>query len=700
MKFDYKIENIRNIGTAAHIDHGKTTFSDSRLSLGGQISKTLAGKKLMMDFDIQEQKRGITIRAAYSSNIIFKNNQQYLINLIDTPGHVDFSGDVTRAMRMIDGVFIMICAVEGIMPQTETVIKQALNELVKPILFINKFDRLINELKLSDTEILERIKKIINKFNELIYIKKFKVSLEKNEIIFGSAYQKWAFNYEVLKKQKISLKEFIKNIKKNILKPQFNLENVISEVIINLVPSPIESQKYKYNNYIKQKEEFQNIQNPTKSKTKLFLIDKITSDKYNYNILLGRMLMGSIKKGDELYICGFEKKYKIKETGIYQAGIRKSIEELKPGFFGTLIGIEDARSGNTISNRIDLIPFEKPIHFLEPIITLKIFPKKIEDLANLINALVKISKEDDSLKIKFDEKTGENLLMGMGELHLETTIQKLKNQYNLLVEVGNPRVLFKETIIGASKPFESKSPNGHNCFYISVLQMPKKIYEMFEKNKIPQGNFKRENKKLINEMVLNDLQRNFAKRIIYIEGRNMLIDATKGAQLFLEVMELVKKGFIETIQKGPVIKENLEGVLVLIEDIKIHVDPVHRGPTQIIPAIRNGILTALKGKGVTMKIKEPFQKINLEIPSKFLTSILKDIQNRRGVVENIEENIERNISKIQFNAPIKEMFGYSNKIRGLTNGKAIWTIQFFGNFEVSKNIQEIIIEEMRKIKQI
>src|SRR4030043_2112067 len=163
-----KLDYIRNIGTAAHIDHGKTTFSDNLLAGCGMMSEDLAGKQLVLDYDEQEQARGITINAASASMVHEFGGKRYLINLIDTPGHVDFGGDVTRAMRAVDGAIVLVCAVEGPMPQTETVLRQALKEQVRPVLFINKVDRLINELKVDEMEMQIRLGKVIDKVNKLI----------------------------------------------------------------------------------------------------------------------------------------------------------------------------------------------------------------------------------------------------------------------------------------------------------------------------------------------------------------------------------------------------------------------------------------------------------------------------------------------------------------------------------------------------
>src|SRR3989449_1597122 len=214
----HKKEFIRNIGTAAHIDHGKTTLSDSLLAGAGLISEELAGSQLALDYDEQEQARGITINAVNASMVHDFEGSQYLINLIDTPGHVDFGGDVTRAMRAIDGVIILNDAVEGIMPQTETVIRQALKERVRPVLFINKVDRLVNELKISPEQMMQRFQKIIGVVNDRIRKwlppelgEKWMVNVEAGSGAFGSAYHKWGVNAPLTKRTRIGVKGAYQN---------------------------------------------------------------------------------------------------------------------------------------------------------------------------------------------------------------------------------------------------------------------------------------------------------------------------------------------------------------------------------------------------------------------------------------------------------------------------------------------------------
>ena len=207
-------EFIRNIGTAAHIDHGKTTLSDNLIAGAGMMSEELAGQQRMLDFDEQEQARGITINAANASMVHTYNGKEYLINLIDTPGHVDFGGDVTRAMRALDGVIILVCAVEGIMPQTETVIRQAIKERVRPLLFINKVDRLINELKVTPEEMQKRFTSIITDVNRRIASqlpeplnKEWQVNPADGSVAFGSAFHNWGVNVPFMQKSGINIKD-------------------------------------------------------------------------------------------------------------------------------------------------------------------------------------------------------------------------------------------------------------------------------------------------------------------------------------------------------------------------------------------------------------------------------------------------------------------------------------------------------------
>ena len=250
-----KLDYIRNIGIAAHIDHGKTTLSDNLLAGCGMMSEELAGKQLVLDYDEQEQARGITINTASASMVHNFEDNKYLINLLDTPGHVDFGGDVTRAMRAVDGCVVVVCAVEGAMPQTETVIRQALRENVKPVLFINKVDRLINELKVTPEEMQQRFVKIISKFNELLdravpeeFKGKWNVKVEDGSVAFGSAFYNWAISAPYMKKTGLSFKDIYEYCDKNeqkTLAKKTPIHEVLLDIVVDHLPSPKEAQKFR-----------------------------------------------------------------------------------------------------------------------------------------------------------------------------------------------------------------------------------------------------------------------------------------------------------------------------------------------------------------------------------------------------------------------------------------------------------------------
>ena len=251
-------ERIRNLAIAAHIDHGKTTLSDNLIAGAGMMSEELAGKSRVLDFDDQESARGITINAASASMVHGVNDEDYLINLIDTPGHVDFGGDVTRAMRAVDGCIILTCAVEGAMPQTETVVRQALKEKVRPVLFINKVDRLINELQVTPEDMMARFKVQITKVNDLIrafapdeHKSDWQVDVAKGTVAFGSAYHNWGITVPFMQKSGINFPqifEYCQNEEQKELAQKAPVHEVLLDMAVEKLPSPLIAQEYRIPN--------------------------------------------------------------------------------------------------------------------------------------------------------------------------------------------------------------------------------------------------------------------------------------------------------------------------------------------------------------------------------------------------------------------------------------------------------------------
>ncbi len=271
-------EKIRNIGIVAHIDHGKTTLSDNLLAGAGMISKELAGRQLFMDSDEEEQARGITIDSANVSMVHEYEGTEYLINLIDTPGHVDFGGDVTRAMRAVDGAVVVIDAVEGTMPQTETVLRQALKEHVRPVLFINKVDRLINELQVDTNEmqirlggLIDHVNKLIKGMNPDLYKAGWKVDAAAGTVGFGSALYNWAVSIPMMKKTGINFGQVFDYCKANNMKSlaeKCPLHEAVNDMVIRYLPSPIQAQEGRVN-AIWNGDELLQLQNQCKPQTQL-----------------------------------------------------------------------------------------------------------------------------------------------------------------------------------------------------------------------------------------------------------------------------------------------------------------------------------------------------------------------------------------------------------------------------------------------
>ncbi|MEM5803662.1 MAG: GTP-binding protein, partial [Candidatus Aenigmatarchaeota archaeon] len=376
-----KPKYIRNIGTCAHIDHGKTTFSDNLLAGAGMISEKLAGKQLFMDFDPQEQERGITIWSANASMIHEYNNEDYLINLIDTPGHVDFGGDVTRAMRAVDGSIVLVDAVESVMPQTETVIRQSLRERVKPVLFINKVDRLIKELKLTPEQMMERFTKIIQDVNYLIqkyaddeFRNKWLVNVENGSVAFGSALRKWGISVPFMKKHGITFKDIIDytiNEKEDELAKISPLHKVVLDMIITHLPSPIEAQKYRIPKIWKGDLESpvgKDMIEVNPNGVLAAVVTKLMPDPHAGYVATARIFSGTLKTGDEVYLIGQKKIQRVQQVNIYKGPHRLQVDQVVAGNIVGIVGLGEAFSGETICKPDQIIePFEQITHIFEPV---------------------------------------------------------------------------------------------------------------------------------------------------------------------------------------------------------------------------------------------------------------------------------------------------------------------------------------------
>ncbi len=701
-------DRIRNIGIAAHIDHGKTTLSDNLLAGAGMMSEEHAGKQLVLDYDEQEQARGITINAANASMVHEYEGKEYLINLIDTPGHVDFGGDVTRAMRAVDGVIIVVCAVEGVMPQTETVVRQALKEKVKPVLFINKVDRLINELRVTPEQMQERFIKIITNVNRLIskmapeeFKEEWKVKVEDGSVAFGSAYYNWAISVPYMKRTGITFKDIYDYCAKEdqrTLAKKAPVHQIILDMVVKHLPSPKVAQKYRIphiwrgdiNSPIGQA-----MLNCDPKGPVMFMVTKIVIDPHAGEVAVGRLFSGTMKKGQELIVVGMPNKNRVQSVSLVVGADRIPVESITAGNIPAVVGLKDAIAGSTVTSDPTAEPFEQMKHVSEPVVTVSIEAKHMKDLPKLIEVLRSVSKADPSLQVEINQETGEHLLSGMGELHLEVTEYRIKNEYGVDIKVSPPIVVYRESVEGVGGPFEGKSPNKHNRFYIEVKPLEESIVQAIREGVIPSdGGRIKDMKALQKQLQELGMDKEEAKGVKMIYGPNVFVDATKGIQYLHETMELCLAAFKEVVDFGPLAGEKLMGVKVRLVDAKLHEDSIHRGPAQVIPAVRNAIYGAMCQAGRILL--EPKQRLYVNVPQDVMGAAVREIQQRRGIIENMEQ--EGDMTTIVAKVPVAEMFGFASAIRSATGGRVLWSMENCGFERVPREMQDEIVRKIRERK--
>jgi len=706
-------ESIRNIAIAAHIDHGKTTFSDNLLAGAGMLSEETAGKQRALDFHEDEATRGITIDSASVSMLHKVNGKDYLINLIDTPGHVDFGGDVTRAMRAVDGCVILTCAVEGVMPQTETVVRQALKELVKPVLFINKVDRLIKEVKLTPEEMQKKFIDIIEHVNKLIeqiapegYKEKWKVGVGEGTVAFGSAFHNWALSFSYMKEKGISFKDIIdayseenedkqkENVKE--LAKKAPLHDVVLGMSIAHHPNPKDAQQYRIPKIWhgdKETEVGKDLVACNTNGIPVFVPIKITVDKHAGEIAAGRMFSGTIKQGDELYMTNAKQKVRVQQVSVYKGAQRVVIDEVSAGNIVGIVGLRDVIAGETVSKE-EIEPFEAITHLFDPVVTKSIEATKAADLPKLIEVLRQVGKEDPSIKVTINEQTGESLLSGMGELHLEIIENRIKTEKGLEVKTSPPIIVYRETVTKESKTCEGRSPNKHNTFFIKVEPLEDELYHAIHEGVLPEGRVKKKSQGVTDALTNMGWSSDEIRNVKDVYHGSMFLDETRGEVHIGEVIEMIMDAFEMVMDEGPLAREPTMKMKVTLMDIKLHEDAIHRGPAQVYPAVRDGLKEAMKTAGSA--IFEPLQVHVIECPDEFMGTITKLVGGKRG--QMLDMGQEGSISQIKVKLPVAEMIGWSNDLRSATEGRGTSSILEQEFDRVPQGLQDGIIKKIRERK--
>jgi len=700
---------IRNICTSAHIDHGKTTFSDNLIAGAGMMSEELAGKALQLDFHADEQARGITIDAANVSMVHEFEGKEYLINLIDTPGHIDFGGDVTRAMRAIDGTVLLVDSVEGVMPQTETVLRQALKERVKPLLFINKVDRLIKELKLTPEQMQERLLKVITHVNSLIrdiaepeYKEKWQVSVNEGSVAFGSAFHKWAVSFSFMKENKITFKDIIDaysggedSIKQ--LAKKAPLHKVVLNMVVTHHPDPVASQAYRIPRIWHgdlDSEVGKSLLSADPNGPVAFICTKIVYDKHAGEVAAGRLFSGTLREGEEVYMIMSKQQVRIQQVSVYNGAKREAVESATAGNIVGIVGLKGIFSGETVSSSPEMEPFEEIKHIFEPVVTKAIEAKNPSDLPKLVEVLRQVNKEDPTIVIEINEETGEHLMSGMGELHLEIIENRIKTEKNVEVQTSPPIVVYRETVTKEGGEVEGKSPNKHNKFYMKVVPLEDAYYDLLKKGDIPSVKFKKKETEYWQKLEAAGMETKVARKVRATFNGNMLFDMTRGIVHIGEVMEMVIDAFKDVMTYGPIAREPCTKVAVYLMDIKLHEDAIHRGPAQVLPPVRDSIRGSMLQ--AVPSIFEPIQILQIEALVDYMGDISKLIQNRRGQLLDMQQ--EENHLTVKAKMPVGEMFGLTSDLRSATEGRGHFYVvdQLFE--KMPTELQGKISEQIRQRK--
>jgi len=671
-------ERIRNVGIVAHIDHGKTTLTDSLLASAGLLSPQVAGTARALDYLEEEQRRGITIKTANISLLHETDGEPYVINLVDTPGHVDFTGKVTRAMRAIDGVVVVVDAVEEVMAQTETVVLQALEERVKPVLFVNKVDRLITELKLSPEGIQSKFTHIVDSFNNLIEIlaepqfkKKWKADPAKDSVAFGSALHKWAFTLSMIRQKKMKFADIVDAYVENkhqALPKLLPLPDAILDMVVRNCPSPEEAQPCRIPKIWKgnsSSETGQAMLRCCDNGPTVICITGVQVTPVDRVVVTGRLFSGSVKKGDRVFLVEAGKEAVVEQVALQMSAFTEGVPQISAGNVAVLSGLDAARAGETLvdaSHRKGMVPFERMRYVAEAVITVTVEPKNPENLSQLDRALRRLTAEDPELTSTVDERTGEHLLSGMGELHLEIALKSLRDYAGAIeIVTSDPMVDYRETTTEKGYAAMARSPNKCNAFWVQVEPLGKQKPE---------------------KVLTSD------------EHGNVFVDMTGNIRFMDEARDAIVSGFRWACKTGPLCEYPLLNVKATLLDAQIDEDPKLREPTQIVRAVSRAVLGSfLSGKPLLL---EPVFKVEVSVPTQWIGTCTNIVSRRRGKVKTTETRGQ--LTLITAHMPVAETFGLSAEMRSATSGHAFWQCTFDHWEKLPEGIAARTVAELRTKK--
>jgi elongation factor 2 len=710
-----KTEKIRNIGFVGHIDHGKTTLSDSLLSEAGLLSPELAGEARALDFLEEEQKRGITMKSANISLYYEKSlegQEPFLINLVDTPGHLDFSGKVTRALRLVDGVVVVVDAVEEIITQSETVIKQALQEGVKPILFINKVDRLIRELKLTDNQIRKKYIRIINDFNTLLdryadapFNTEWKVAPAKGNVAFGSALHKWGFTAKIMEKSDIKFNSIKTRYQKETyskdsysdLQIYLPIHRAILGMVVDHLPNPIDAQKYRikkiYDGNLDTKIGKAMI-NCDPNGPLVICLSKVQVDKHGL-VATGRIFSGKCSKKKEIFLLRENNYETIQRIAIFMGQRRERVDEIPVGNIIAIEGLKKVKSGETISDPDylnQIIPFENVKYVTTPVVTVSIEPEYLRDLEKMKELIENLLIEDPNLKFEINEENGEFLLSGMGPLHLEITANELGKR-GVSVSISEPRAVFKESCRTNSNLITIKSQNGKNSLGLKIERLDDISAKFFRSTEFRNIKPRSRLKEILKEKTkLSDNEiENFWN---CDEDQNILIFFRK-SELNDFYNDLIPKIIDKIHLNGPLCGEKLTEIKIVINELSLNEIDEENAFAELSAMFYEAIKKGLNESELILL--EPIYHTIIQLPPEHIKNTITLLSKYSAKIKTIDQEKEYQ-AIIEILLPVRNSIKFAEDIRSSTSGKAFWQNEFYAFMEVPSHESTTLINDLKFTK--
>lgn len=712
------IKQRRIFSIVAHIDHGKSTTCDYLLARVGMLSHDLAGEKRITDSDPEEQQRIITIFTTVVNLLYNYEGKDYLIQLNDTPGHISFTGEVSRAIRASDGIILLIDAVEKIMTQTETNLYLALKERCKPVVYINKVDRLIAELGLTPKEVVTQIDSTIAGVNELIekyapeeFKKEWKVSFTDGSVAIGSAKDGWGLTFDTLRKKfkdpKAGLLKVFEKYKEGDirwLRENLPLDEALLEMIIKHLPDPETAQKYKIPVIWQGDKDLDAYKAMLKVDPDGPLIGMITKifvhHKTFRTTLIGRIWSGTLRKGQQLYLLSAGTVATPQRIGVMEITDILDVDEIPAGNMFAMTGfmvpageafvekgyadqimelIEDGRFG-----------FEPIPYASDPVVSRTIKPKSPQDIDKLGEAARLWTMADPTASFFLDKESGTYVLQGIDPLQIEILVKRIAKK--VPIEVGEPIIVYRERVKKRGEEIWTKSPNGLNRIKLYIEPLEEEVAQAIREGKIKLAMDAKKRAMILRKEF--GWPTDLSRRIIDITGTNMLIDNTTGVQRFERIRDYVIATFKDFVNGCVLAKEPAQNLKVVITDAFVHVDPAHTQMPQIFPMVFSGLaISFLTGEPT---LYEPILRIDVKVPHTYMGSIITELQKKRGKVMDtiVTEDTTHIVAKI----PAAETTDLAEILRSISSGRAFFGYQFYSWEEVPSSIRLDVIKSIRKRK--